>query len=34
MFSWITGSGVFKDEQFEDDKEKLAEFYRNAKASI
>ncbi|MBI3849474.1 MAG: outer membrane protein assembly factor BamA [Verrucomicrobia bacterium] len=28
MFSWITGSGVFKDEQFEDDKEKLAEFYR------
>ena len=29
MFSWITSSGVFKDEQFEDDKEKLAEFYRN-----
>ena len=28
MFSWLTGSGVFKDEQFEDDKEKLAEFYR------
>ncbi len=28
MFSWITGSGVFKDEQFEDDKEKLTEFYR------
>jgi outer membrane protein insertion porin family len=29
MFSWITSSGVFKDEQFDDDKEKLAEFYRN-----
>jgi outer membrane protein insertion porin family len=29
MFSWITGGGVFKDEQFDDDKEKLAEFYRN-----
>jgi outer membrane protein insertion porin family len=29
MFSWITSSGVFKDEPFEDDKEKLAEFYRN-----
>jgi outer membrane protein insertion porin family len=28
-FSWITGSGVLKDEQFEDDKEKLSEFYRN-----
>ena len=27
MFSWLTGSGVLKDEQFEDDKEKLAEFY-------
>src|SRR5262249_53202350 len=29
MFSWITGSGVLKDEQFDEDKEKLAEFYRN-----
>ncbi|HYG34066.1 MAG TPA: outer membrane protein assembly factor BamA, partial [Clostridia bacterium] len=29
MFSWITGSGVLKDEQFEEDKEKLAEFYRD-----
>ncbi|MEW6304731.1 MAG: outer membrane protein assembly factor BamA [Verrucomicrobiota bacterium] len=29
MFSWLTGSGVLKDEQFEDDKEKLADFYRN-----
>jgi len=28
MFSWLTGSGVLKDEQFEDDKEKLADFYR------
>jgi outer membrane protein insertion porin family len=28
MFSWITGSGVFKDDQFDDDKEKLADFYR------
>jgi outer membrane protein insertion porin family len=29
MFSWLTGSGVFKQEQFEDDREKLAEFYRD-----
>src|SRR6185295_17498344 len=29
MFSWITGSGVLKDEQFEEDIDKLAEFYRN-----
>jgi outer membrane protein insertion porin family len=28
MFSWITGHGVFKDEVFDEDKEKLAEFYR------
>jgi outer membrane protein insertion porin family len=28
MFSWITGSGYLKDEQFEDDREKLGEFYR------
>ena len=28
MFSWITGSGVLKKEEFEDDQEKLAEFYR------
>ncbi len=28
MWSWITSSGVFKDDQFEDDKDKLAEFYR------
>ena len=29
MFSWITSSGVFKDEQFEDDREKLADYYRS-----
>ena len=29
MFSWATGGGVFKDDQFDDDKEKLREFYRN-----
>jgi len=29
MFSWLTGSGYLKDEQFEDDKEKLIEFYRD-----
>jgi outer membrane protein insertion porin family len=28
MFSWLTGSGVFKEDQFEDDRERLAEFYR------
>jgi outer membrane protein insertion porin family len=29
MFSWLTGSDKFKDDQFDDDKERLAEFYRN-----
>lgn len=29
MFSWITGSGYLKDEQFEDDQEKLKEFFRD-----
>ncbi|MEY2466342.1 MAG: outer membrane protein insertion porin family, partial [Verrucomicrobiota bacterium] len=29
MFSWITGSGIFKDEQFEDDREKLNAFYHD-----
>src|SRR5204862_718042 len=29
MFSWLTGRGVFKDEQFEDDKELLGDFYRS-----
>jgi len=28
MFSWLTGRGNFKDDQFEEDREKLAEFYR------
>ena len=27
MFSWLTGSGKLKDEQFEEDKDKLQEFY-------
>ncbi len=26
--SWLTGSGVFKDDQFEEDRERLAAFYR------
>jgi outer membrane protein insertion porin family len=29
FFSWLTGRGKFKDEQFEEDRERLAEFYRN-----
>jgi outer membrane protein insertion porin family len=29
MFSWITGHGVFKDEVFDEDKDKLTEFYRD-----
>jgi outer membrane protein insertion porin family len=29
MFSWITGSGVFKQDQFDDDKDALTVFYRN-----
>lgn len=29
MFSWITGSGYLKDDQLQDDRDKLAEFYRN-----
>jgi outer membrane protein insertion porin family len=29
MFSWITGSGVLKDEQFDEDKDKLTEFYQD-----
>jgi outer membrane protein insertion porin family len=29
MFSWLTRSGVFKQEQFEDDQDKLGDFYRN-----
>jgi len=29
MFSWLTGTGVLKEDEFEDDKEKLIEFYQN-----
>jgi outer membrane protein insertion porin family len=29
MFSWITSSGVFKEDDFDDDREQLAEFYHN-----
>lgn len=29
MFSWLTGSGKFKDQQFEEDLEKLRDFYRD-----
>jgi outer membrane protein insertion porin family len=29
MFSWLTGSGYLKDEQFEEDREKLVDFYRD-----
>ena len=29
MFSWITGSGKYKDDEFEDDVAKLADFYRD-----
>ncbi len=29
MFSWLTGSGVFKPDDFDDDKDALTEFYRN-----
>ncbi|HEY9172631.1 MAG TPA: outer membrane protein assembly factor BamA [Verrucomicrobiae bacterium] len=28
MFSWLTGNGFFKDEEFEDDQELLRSFYR------
>src|SRR5438876_654130 len=30
MFSWLTGSGRLKEEQFQEDKDKLKEFYWNA----
>lgn len=29
MWSWLTGSGKFKEEQFEEDKEKLTRFYQD-----
>ncbi|MBI3415566.1 MAG: outer membrane protein assembly factor BamA [Verrucomicrobia bacterium] len=28
-FSWLTGTGKLKDDEFEEDKEKLGDFYRN-----
>jgi outer membrane protein insertion porin family len=29
MFSWLTGTGVLKEDEFEDDKDRLVEFYQN-----
>ena len=29
MFSWLTGSDLFKNDQFEDDRDQLAEFYHS-----
>jgi outer membrane protein insertion porin family len=29
MFSWLTGSGVFKQDDFDADKDRLVDFYRN-----
>ena len=29
MFSWLTGSGVFKQDEFDDDKDALTAYYRN-----
>ena len=29
MFSWITGSGVFKEDEFEDDRDQLVDFYHD-----
>jgi outer membrane protein insertion porin family len=29
MFSWITGSGVFKEDEFDDDRNQLIDFYHN-----
>ena len=29
MFSWITGSGVFKEDEFDDDRGQLVDFYHN-----
>jgi outer membrane protein insertion porin family len=29
MFSWLTGSGVLKEDDFDDDQDKLVEFYQN-----
>ena len=30
VFSWLTGSGKLKDEQFQEDRQKLIEFYQDA----
>jgi outer membrane protein insertion porin family len=30
MFSWLTGTGRLKEEQFQEDQERLREFYQNA----
>jgi outer membrane protein insertion porin family len=29
MFSWLTGSGVFKEDDFDDDRDQLTEFYHS-----
>ncbi len=29
MWSWLTGNGVFKEDEFEDDRESLTDFYHN-----
>jgi len=29
MFSWLTGTGVLKEDEFEEDKDSLVEFYQN-----
>ena len=29
MFSWLTGSGVFREDDFDDDRDQLAEFYHS-----
>ncbi|HUD48996.1 MAG TPA: outer membrane protein assembly factor BamA [Candidatus Baltobacteraceae bacterium] len=29
MFSWLTGSGVLKDDDFDDDQDKLVEYFQN-----
>ena len=29
MFSWMTGSGVFKEDDFDDDRDQLVDFYHN-----
>jgi outer membrane protein insertion porin family len=29
MFSWITGSGVYKEDEFQEDRESLTDFYHN-----